>query len=126
VLKPNEGWVPNVSDPSYVAMLQNWGKKRFAYMAIKSLMPSEIEWDAVTIDNPSTWLKWQDELKAAGFTQVEVNRISGLVLDANCLNEERLEKARALFQLGQALQLNAPSGPITAPSTSPSGEPVNG
>lgn len=126
VLKPNEGWVPNVKDKSYIEMMANWGKKRFAYMAIKSLEPSEIEWDTVSLDNPSTWLKWQDELKANGFTQVEVNRIAGLVLDANCLNEERLEKARALFQLGQAPMPGESCGLTTEPSCSPSGEPVKG
>ncbi len=125
VHKPKEGFVPNPEDPSYREMVGNWGKKRMAYMAIKSLEPSEIEWDTVKIETPSTWLKWQEDLKANGFTQVEVNRIMGLVLDANCLNEDRLERAREVFLLGQGAELEASSGPNSEPKNTPSGTPAS-
>jgi hypothetical protein len=126
VHKPNGDFVPNPEDPSYRDMVNTWSRKRMAYMAIKSLEPSSIEWDTVKIDNPSTWLKWQDDLKSAGFTQVECNRIMGLVLDANCLNEDRLEKAREVFLLGQGVEQGTSSGPNTEPKSTPSGEPAKG
>lgn len=126
VHKPGVGFVPNPKDPSYREMLTTWSKKRMAYMAIKSLEPSNIEWDTVVVDNPSTWLKWQEDLKANGFTQVECNRIMGLVLDANCLNEERLKKAREVFLLGQGAEESSSSGQTTEPKSTPSGEPANG
>jgi hypothetical protein len=116
--KPGGEFVANPEDPSYREMLATYGTKRMAYMAIKSLEPSEIEWDVVNIDEPKTWTLWQDELRDAGFTQVEINRIMGLVLDANCLNEERLEKARAVFLLGQEAEKQSTStGPNSEPKS---------
>lgn len=116
---PQREFIPNPEDPSYRDMLATYGNKRMAYMAIKSLEPSDIEWEQVDIDNPSSWTLWSDELREAGFTQVEVNRIMGLVLDANCLNEERLEKARAVFLLGQvAASESTSTGPNSEPKSS--------
>lgn len=124
--KPGGEFVPNPEDPSYRQMLATYANKRMAYMAIKSLEPSDIEWDEVNIDNPSTWTKWSTELKNVGFTQVEVNRIMGLVLDANCLNEERLEKARSVFLLGQVVEKEGTStGPSSEPKSTSSGEPAS-
>lgn len=95
-----DGWVPQLDDPSYRDILANHQKKRLAYMVIHSLAPSEIEWEKVKPDDPSTWSQWDVELKEAGLTQIEINRIIALVLEANCLSEERLRAARESFQRG--------------------------
>jgi hypothetical protein len=70
-------------------------------MCLRSLEPSNIEWETVDIDDPGTWLNWDVELKAAGISDVEGQRIINLVMAANSLDEKKVEEARQAFLLGQ-------------------------
>jgi len=121
-----DGWIPNFTDPTYQQIMTEWAKKRLGYTVIKSLAPSEIEWDTTDENNPTTWTNWEGDLKNGGLTQVECNRVLGLVLEANSLDEAKVQKAREVFLLGQepmpAEFFSLPS----EPSSTPSGEPANG
>jgi hypothetical protein len=119
-----DGWVPDNDDENYQSIVAAHGKKRLAWMVIKSLTPSEIQWDTVDPANPSTWVNWEKDLKDAGLSQVECNRVMQLVFQANCLDEDKLKRAREVFQLGQQPVPSEFSGPSTAPESTPSGEPV--
>jgi len=121
-----DGWVANDNDPTYQQVMQEWGKKRLGYMVIKSLEPSAIEWDTVNPADPRTWPKWEDDLKRGGLTQIECNRVTGLVLEANALDDEKLRKAREVFLRGQAPMPPEFSGPHTGQPSTPSGTPAQG
>jgi hypothetical protein len=92
--------VPDTEDKGYQTDVESHASKRSAYIIVRSLEPSQIEWDTVRLDQPSTWLSWEDDLKQAKFSVVEINRIHRLVLEANCLDEAKLEEARKSFLLG--------------------------
>ena len=92
--------VHDVDDPNWKSDMESYSERKLAYLAIKSLEPTEIEWDTVDLDKPSTWPKWQEDLKNAKFNDVERQRILQLVLEANCLSEAKLSKARELFLSG--------------------------
>lgn len=95
-----DGWVPDIEDAGYKSVMAEYQKRRLAYIAVYSLVPSEIEWDTVRMDNPATWANWESDLKAGGLSQIEVNRVLALVLEANCLDEAKLKKAREVFLQG--------------------------
>lgn len=97
-----DGYVSNESDPTYQEVLAEWARKRLGYMVVHSLAPSEIEWDTVNVDDPRTWASWDADLKEAGLSQIETNRVLGLVMEANSLDEEKLRQARDSFLRGQA------------------------
>ena len=111
--------------PAYISALAAWGERRFEYMVLKSLEPSEIEWDTVKIDQPKTWKNWTKELQSSGFASTECNRIINCVLVANSLNEAKLQAARDAFLLGQGKGAAKSSGQPTEPQSTPSGEPAN-
>jgi hypothetical protein len=92
---------PDYSDKDYKVAMKRRDDMRFALMCIASLAPSNIEWDKVDRDKPPTWLKWREELQTEGISEVECNRIVGLVLEANALDETKIKDARADFLLGQ-------------------------
>ena len=119
-----DGWEPNENDPDYKSLMENYNTKRLAWLVVRSLEPSQIEWDTVNESKPSTWTKWTDDLKEAGLSQVEVNRVMQLVFQANCLDEEKLKEARENFLLGQQQAQSESSGPSTGPESTPSGEPA--
>jgi hypothetical protein len=121
-----DGWIPNLTDPTYQQVLGEWAKKRLGYMVVKSLAPTEIEWDTVSEADPRSWPAWDEDLKNAGLTQVECNRVLGLVLEANALDEAKLQKAREVFLAGQGPMPAEFSSPRSEQPSSPSGEPANG
>jgi hypothetical protein len=102
-----DGWVPDVKDEDFQSVMREYQKRRLAYIAVRSLEPSAIEWDTVQKDNPATWCNWENDLRAGGLSQIEINRVLALVLEANCLDEAKLKKAREVFLQGP------PQGPAT-------------
>jgi len=121
-----DGWIPDVGDKNYQQILNTHNEKRIAYLIVNSLEPSEIEWDTVKLDDARTWANYVADFKAAGLTTIEINRIAQCVMQANSLDESKLEQARKVFLLGQAQALKESSGQVIAPETTPSGEVVNG
>jgi len=94
--------VPNLRDKDYQQQVNKYAEKRMAWMTITSLEATEdLEWEKVDAGDPSTWLYLRLELKEAGFSDIEVNRIIAGVVSANALSEAKVEEARERFLLLQ-------------------------
>ena len=115
----------NVKDPGYIQQVIEYNAKRMVWVILHSLAPSEIEWEIVDIEDPKTYLKFEEELREAGFSPIEVSKIQDIVLEANALDDEKLEAARQVFLRGQAAARKNTSGPSTPPQSSQSGEPAS-
>lgn len=120
------GWKNAVDDPAYLEAMQKHGQLRFAWILLQSLAPSNIEWDTVKKDQPSTWLNWEDDLKSAGLSQTEVQHIINCVATANALNNQKLEAARENFLRGLARASENSSSQSSDPASTPSGEAASG
>jgi hypothetical protein len=120
-----DGWIPDLDNENYRQIIASHNEKRIAYLVVKSLEPSDIEWEKVQIGNPRTWVEYVNDFKNAGLTTIEINRIVQCVMQANSLDEAKLEQARKVFLLGQAQVQKESSGQNIAPESTPSGEPVN-
>jgi hypothetical protein len=124
--RTKDGWVANETDPTYQQINVEWGKKRLGFIVTRSLEPSVIEWDTVVLNDPRSWANWEKDLKDGGLNQIESNRVLGLVLEANALDEAKLAKARESFLLGQVPMPAEFSGQVSEPANTESGEPANG
>lgn len=124
IFRKGKGWSYHTEDKNYVAEMSRYGECKLAWMVLKSLEPSEIEWDTVDMNKPGTWKNWETDLKDNGFTQHECNLVLGLVLQANQLSEAKLEQARELFVLGQEEDTDESSSQNTEQANTPSGEPA--
>jgi hypothetical protein len=120
-----DGLIADTANPNFQKDMEAYARRRLAYMMVKSLEPSEIEWETVNPDDPSSWVNWENDLKEAEFSQVEIGRITGLVLEANCLDEAKLKQAREVFQRGPQPEYQDTSGQTTEPANTQSGEPVS-
>jgi hypothetical protein len=88
----------NVDDPKYIEAMEKYGEYRVHYMFLKSIsITDNLEWETVDMADPDTWGNYNDELKAAGFSEVEVGRLIHGMMVANCLDDEKLEEARERF-----------------------------
>jgi hypothetical protein len=123
-MRTKDGFKPNENDKTYQQQLAQRDSLRFAYMTLKSLEPSEIEWERVDMDKPATWEGWTEELKEAGVSATEVNRIIACVMQANSLDEAKLKEAREVFLRGRDQEQSGTCGPDTEPASTPSGEPA--
>jgi hypothetical protein len=101
-IRTKDGFKPDTKDEGYQQLVSLHGDKRLAFIVIKSLEPSNIEWDEVNIEDPTTWTKWQEELLDAGLSNIEANRVVACVMEANALDEGKLKEARDSFLLGLA------------------------
>ena len=118
------GFKPNDKDPGYIQQMSDRDEMRFAYIAIKSLEPSEIEWEKVKMGEPNTWRFWDQELRDAGLSSIEINHVIVCIMSANSLDEAKLEKARESFLLGLAEPQAKSSGPDSGPKSTQPGEPA--
>lgn len=91
-----KGIVLNTQAPEFVAAMQQYQKKRWAYTIIRSLAPSKIEWEKVNPHNHETWLLVEDELRQA-VSHFEYGLIVGIVEEANALDPAKLKAARDDF-----------------------------
>lgn len=97
-LKPGGRKIEDKNDDKYKTALADFASNRIHYMVIKSLEATEeLTWDTVILSDPSTWKNYQEELKKAFFSDIEINRIVNAVFEANCLSEMKLEEARQRF-----------------------------
>lgn len=91
--------VENTEDATFQKQFTAWLQQRQDWLLLEALSidKNEITWEDVVMDDPSTWTKVNDELKAAGLTQVELNRLIDKVYEVNALSERGMETARANF-----------------------------
>lgn len=85
-------------DEGFVKAWEEYAKQRSAYIIIASLVPTEdLEWEELTLDDPSTWHLWQKELQDAGFTEYEINHLASEIMAVNGLGEDRYKDAKSNF-----------------------------
>ena len=112
-------------DPEYKSQMTRYNELQFAFMALQSLEPSDIEWSRVKLDQVNTWTEWSIELQDAGFTDIEIRRIVGLIMSVNSLDDRKLQQAREDFLRGQAEAAGDPSGPVDGQPSLESGTPAS-
>lgn len=96
---------PNYEAPAYKEAISKRAIQKYFWMMIKSLQSTEgLEFEIVKFEDPTTWSQLDDELRNAGFTPLEINKIYEGVLTANGMNEEKIEQARKHFLAKQAAQ----------------------
>lgn len=114
-------------NPRYKTELETYGRKRMGYMILKSLeITEDLEWEKMSLADPSTWGNFEEEMKESGFSQMEQIHIINLVMNVNALSETRLEQARKDFLLGQQEQVEQLTSHQEGQLFTQSGEPVSG
>lgn len=96
--RPGGEVVEKTDAPEYVLAVEEHGKKRLAYMILKSMGHTpDLEWEKVKMEQPNTWMYYETELRESGLTDLEINRIVIGVMRANALDEGYIEAARMRF-----------------------------
>jgi len=97
---PGKGYKESRDSTEYRQAIEKWGSQRSDYLIIKTLTDGtpELEWDTVSLSDPSTWNGYQDELKSS-FSIGEVQTIISACLIANMPGEERQAEALERFML---------------------------
>jgi cytochrome P450 len=96
ILTPGGGKGSDPNDAEYLKLLSEWGDSKAAWMVLKSLEPSQIVWDTVTMSDPKTWGNYRTELLKS-FTPGEVAKIISIVNEANGLDDAKIREATESF-----------------------------
>lgn len=92
----------DVKDEGYLKEVDEHNELRVQYMVLQSLKETEeLEWETVDEARPATWGNYVTELKEAGLSEFETNRVLTGVMAANGLDEERITEARSRFLASQ-------------------------
>jgi hypothetical protein len=90
----------DVDDKNYKRSIDEYADRRSAYMVVASLAATDgLEWDTVSLSDPNTWTNYERELRDSGFSDYEVKRIVIGVMQANALDDKKIEEARERFLL---------------------------
>lgn len=116
--------VPNMDDPIFKAKLMDWAGQRADWLILKALEPSNIEWDTVKMDDPTTWKNYVNDLLKY-FSDMEASRIQMLAGEVNGMNENKLAEARESFFREQQGPQSVPSSQTDGQTDTPSGEPAS-
>lgn len=123
--RPGKAPQPDFKDKKYKKALEENNELWFAFMIVYSLLATEgFEWSEIDLEDPQSWLKYQDEFKAADLSNMEVNRIGQAVLQANSLDDAHIKAAHQSFLVMKKLQEVAESFQQDAQENTESGEPV--
>lgn len=120
------GAKPLLTDPGYVEKLHAYNKLRMSWLILKSLEATEdLILETVDMQKPDTWDTWDDELSAAGFSDVEIGRVISGCMIANSLDQKKIDEARAHFLATQREAREESNSQTVAQPTMPSGEPAS-
>lgn len=90
--------VPDFENKDHIVAVNAYGSHKTNWMILQSLKATpEITWETIERDNPQSWANYDKEMKDAGFSSFECQRIIGAVLEANSLNDKKIEEAREAF-----------------------------
>ncbi len=107
IVRPGGIKSQNTEDKDYLKAIEAWAANQTSWMILQSLKATpELEWETVDPVQPNTWDNYQKELKAAGLSDPEINRIVMCVIDANGLNNKKIDEATAAFLASQEKALN--------------------
>ena len=122
IQRPNQPAQKNVENPKYKKQFASWANRRWDWMILDSLSPSEIEFETVQKDKPETWENWRKEMSDAGLVPNEIERIEALVLTACRLDQTKIDAATEAFLADQARIQKQESSQSSDNSSTPSGE----
>lgn len=110
--KKNDGGtfetVKNWADVKYLLKIKEWEEAKDAWYFLKSIEPSQIEWETVDMAKPETFKNYKEDLKNAGFSIQERRIINGKFIEVNTITERMMTDARKRFLASQEPEPETP------------------
>lgn len=120
----DKGWTQDEMSPAYIDSMKAYLQMRWDWQTIKTLEPSNIEWEKVNLGNPKTWKHVHEELREK-LSENEYIIVMEKVEEANTLNREKLEENRETFFREREAQRRAATSQSGEVESTPSGEPAS-
>lgn len=128
------------SQPTFRPPSQNviadYNRRYFAFLVVQSfdfvevmrgdlIEPVRFDWEHVDLNDITTYDRYLDDFKAAGFTESEVSKIVQVALRVNTLTDEMLQAARDNFLATKRRVALLANSQKDEPVTTESGELAN-
>lgn len=106
----------DTKDKKYLKALDERSSLRTKWMLLKTIQNSEVEFETIRMDDPTTWDNFENELSTC-LTPYEVSQLLGKIYQANIPNERVREEAENFSQVSNMLQQAAESLETPEPGT---------
>jgi len=99
---PNElvftpkGKQPDYKHPEFLARKKEYSRKRWGYLLLKTLEPSNVEFEGASLDDPSTWGDVEEAIKKE-LPEYEFKGLLDLIYEANAIDPQKQEANRNTF-----------------------------
>jgi len=118
--------VEDSDNPAYKKKMNDWANKKMHWMVLNSLsFTDDLEWENVSMDDPSTWGLYEQELKDSGFSEMEIGLLVNTVISACGLSQDKISEATKRFLAQVEGVLDVESSPNIELHSTTSGELVN-
>lgn len=108
ITRPGQSPTPNLKDAEFIKAREEWAEKKTNWLILKSLEATDgLEWDTVDMADPETWDNYRQDLEKAHFSNLEVLRIIGITIEANGLDQGKIDEALESFLVTQAEALKS-------------------
>lgn len=84
-----EGKETDPDNPAFKEEMVEYNRKRWGYTILKSLEPSELEMDGISLADPNTWASVESVLRQE-LAVFEFTQVMSLIDQANALDEDKL------------------------------------
>ena len=102
--KPGKEPQPNFNDPTYKKAVEKRSELWHAFLIVQSLIATpNLEWETIDLNVVESYVGYETELKQAFFSDTEISRIIAGCHEANAMNDDAIEKARADFLASRRL-----------------------
>jgi len=126
IMRPGGATSVDVTDKDYLAAMGEYSTKKVDWIILESLSATDdLEWETVVKSEPDTWGNYEKELTVAGFLDSEQQKIVGIVVDINGLNESLIEEATKGFLASQQEAREKESSQVSEQNGTQSGAPAN-
>jgi len=119
----DKGWTQDEMSPAYIDSMRVYLQMRWDWQTIKTLEPSNIEWERVRLHEPKTWKHVHEELRET-LSENEYILVMEKVEEANTLNKDMLEENRETFFREREAQQRAATSQSGEVESTQSGEPA--
>lgn len=103
LLKPGGVKTFDVESPDFKAKLNEYADLRSDWLILKSLSATpDLEWETVDMSKPETWNGFHKELESTGLSSAEHSKIIEAVLNANGLDQSKIDIATQRFLMAEA------------------------
>ena len=123
IVRPGKPQAADPTDKKFLKLTQEHAEAQTHWMILESIKGTPgLEFETVDMSNPETWPNYETETAKSGLSEGEIARVINGVIEANGLDDSKVEVAKKRFlAIRQEQASPATTLPVVPPNTESGG-----